>query len=61
MTPMKTNLLTENSVAEDGPSHGHATHELLLEREPAPATRRWDLCPEIFQGQTLGWKVVRLI
>jgi len=58
---MKTNLLPENSVAQGSISPGHVPQELLLEHEPAPAARRWELCPEIFQDQILGWKVVRLI
>jgi hypothetical protein len=58
---MKTNQLPEDSMTHDGASHGHAAQELLPEHEPAPAARRWELRPEMFQGQTLGWKVVRLI
>jgi len=58
---METNLLPEDNVTPEGASPGHATQELRLERETAPAARRWELCPEMFQGQILGWKVVRLI
>ena len=58
---MNANVLTENNLTEDGASPGHATPEVLRDHEPAPASRRWELCPEIYQGQTLGWKVVRLI
>ena len=58
---MNTNLSPEISLNQDGASHGQTFQESSGEHEPVPAARRWELCPEIFQGQTLGWKVVRLI
>ena len=58
---MKTNLLPEKSVTPEGASHGHATPDSLREPDSSPAARRWELCPEMFQGQIVGWKVVPLI
>jgi len=58
---MNTHQLSEKSVTPEGVSHGHAIQESQQEQESSPAARRWELCPEVFQGQTLGWKVVRLI
>ena len=57
---MNANLLAENNGTQNSSSHGHAAKAPQGENETSPAAPRWELCPEMFQGQTLGWKVVRL-